>query len=429
MMSEFVFVVRVTCLLTSIFLLITLKRQRYQLVKPSFIFLVFFNLQIQWGAAIQAVWIESTLVNPWHYYYLAFLLPFAVLTLTRFTFRREAKSVLRRAAGKKITLKNTKPIVFFLTMAIVAITMSYLVIIPLGKTGLYAAFFNPEAYIEMRQKGMQEIDNIGLRYGFALLSTVLAPMLAVLLWLKLTSTHRLFYKVRFAFVVLLLLIAVSLYGARGPAVIVLLVLLYALFLRSRFPIDPIKIGLAIGLVLCVPSLIVWAFRGEGMSLAMFIEAYISILDRVFGRNIVAGVWTIDYAQKVGYFGIAGISKLAALLGYEPVNAFNVIALYHRPDSFSTLSATSSFIFAYYSYFGLAAFLPCLFLTLLLDTMLLIYRKIPNYLLVPCLSAIAISVSKLCHTVYTTTLLTGGLLVIPLLGLFFAILNHIVRVAR
>jgi oligosaccharide repeat unit polymerase len=424
-MYEYVTLSRVLCLCTSLYLIIIVLKRRYLLIKPSVVFLIFFNVQIQWSAAINAPDIYDLLLYPWDYFYLAHLFPLGCALLIGFTFRKSAyKTYQKLVENKNIYHFQNNNLIGLLALVVGVISIWYLLKIPLHKTGLYASLFNPGDYIEARQKGMQELDDAALSYMFSFVTNCVAPVLSILLAFKMYFSARSLGGRVFYFLGIMYLVAlVSIFGARGPAILLLLCVIYAFFLKFKFPFELRKILIIVACTLTIPTLIITGYRSSE-SAAGFFENYVSILDRVFGRNIISTVWTVDYAQREGLFGIGGIQKLAPLFGKKPVDGFNLIALFYRPDDFESSSATSSFIFFYYSCFGLRAIGLCLGLVFLLDGVFWVYRLLPLYILVPCVSACAITAVKLVHTVYTSTLITGGYLLIPLFCLGVSICLHI-----
>ena len=279
----------------------------------------------------------------------------------------------------------------------------------------------PSVSTQAREVSFKLLESSLVRYSFAFFKSVLAPILAILLTFKLRKSMRMGSPGTLVASLLgvgLLLLGVSLYGSRGPSAFLLLAIFYALYLQKGFPFRPIKMVKIILIVLPIPALLSLLGSRHEISPPDVTDSYVNMLDRVFGRNFDSHIWTVAFAQRYGFFGIGGIPKLAKLVGEEPIDVFNVVGRAYRPNN-PTISANHSFVFGYYACFGMAAFIPCLILTWLLDLALLLYRKLRPSLLVPCLGASAIAASKFTFTFYTTALVSGGFLLILVLCLLLS----------
>jgi len=430
-MSSFVMLSWVFAGVTSIALFWAIYRERFQLVKPSTIFCVFFVIQVQLPSAVQATWIESRLKDPWAYFVLTHVFPLIVLLVGLTLFRRTAVSHYER--GRNIAAKQlsgSHGAVLLLASICVFVALGYLSQVPWSSTGLYALIYETGGALDAREKSMKLLDNALLRYAFVMMSFVVAPVLAALLAFRLRSawSDRNFPTLMFYGAALgVLVLIVSLYGARGPAVMMFLAAAFALSMSAGFPIHVVRFSLALIIVLGIPSAI--TLRANSLSPAdpVFADAYVSVLDRVFGRNIVSNVWTIEYVEELGTFGVSGFPKLASLVGEEAVDVFNVVGRKFRPMN-ESISANSGFHYAYYACFGFAALFPCMLLLWALDSALFWLRRLPASWLLPCLAAMAVAVSKFTYTFYTTALFSGGFLLVPLFCWFVVVGRGIVDAA-
>ena len=408
--------------LTVVLMLTIIYWERFQLVKPSIMMLVFYVVQIQFPSTYMAARIETSIPNPWMYLTLAHLFPLAALLFGTFWLRGSAAVVFRRAVSTCSKRHNTNGTILLLSLLSAAVVVYYLSEVPWGNTGLYAILFEPDSAVQAREDSLKLLESALVRYSFAFFSSVLAPILAILLASKLWHPKRMRSPGTLVASLLgigLLLVGVSLYGARGPSAFLLLAIFYALYLQKKFPFRPIRIIRITLIILTIPALLSLLHTRHQINAPDVTDSYVNMLDRVFGRNIDSHVWTVDFTQRYGFFGVGGIPKLAKLFGREPIDTFNVVGRAYRPNN-PTISANSSFVFGYYACFGIIAFIPCLILTWLLDLVLLLYRKVRPSLIVPCLGASAVAASKFTFTYYTTALASGGFLLIVALSLLLSI---------
>jgi len=412
-MTRFVILSWLVSLVTTSFILLLVYKQRFQLVRPSIIFLIFFNLQIQLPSAFQARWIESFLIDPWHYFILAQVFPLLAFVVIAFQFRESALIIYRRTHISRNRMMWGKEIIVALSIVTAMVVFWYVSVVLWQQTGLYALLFDPENSLRAREESMKLLGNSALQYGFTLVSTVIVPVLAILLAFKLLRAIRSFKLMSVlacATGILALLVVVSLYGARGPAATVLMSIFYAFLLRAKFPMNPFRLAIILVVALTIPAFISLFGTGGAVSVVSVVDSYTNVLDRTFGRNILSHVWTVDFVQDYGFFGVGGIPKVAVLFGERPIYVFNVVGVAYGDSP--TESANSAFVFAYYACFGLLAFLPCLLLTCLLDFVLILCRKVHTDLLIPCIAATVLAATKLTFTFYTTVLLSGGFVLIP-----------------
>ncbi len=432
-MSPFVVSSWIACLLTLLVLFWTLVRARQLFLKPSIIFVSFFHLQLQWSSTLQAKYIESFLMRPWDYFYLAQVFPLSLLLLSLLVGRRTAKRVYSGLRPMPIASRQDcqeqqwllAPLLIFIAL----VFGWYLAVVPPRATGLYALVFSlPNAEL-IREKSFKLLNNPFLTYSFALMANTLAPLAAVLLAFKANEHLFHFHPLNLAFYIAWLcfvLIAVSIYGMKVPAVMVLLSIALAFLLRAGLSVRLGLIALVGLLILIVPTgMSIFVTHGR-FTTEGFVHHYIYILDRVFRQIMFPGLWHVDFAQRQGYFGIAGIPKIAKLIGVEPVNSFHVIAEHYMKNEIESASAGTSFVFAYYSYFGLLAFVPCLIVTLLLDTLLWVYLKMDRDIKIPVIACCSVAVINLVQTRFTTVLFTGGLIPLILVGVVWTAFIRNVR---
>ncbi|MBM62063.1 MAG: hypothetical protein CL484_03835 [Acidobacteria bacterium] len=419
----------ILCSLTTIILFASIKRWRYLLVKPSFAFLIAFHLQLQWPGTIQANWIEEFVADQWDYFWLVHVFPLATLAVSALTMRGKAEETFARVTGNL----GQHPLrveggILLLSLIVAATVGWYLGEVALSATGLWQAFEDPMNYEDARAESLKLLTNPALRYAFEWIATIFGPLLTVLCVFRCVTIYRSGNRVMLAPYLLLIgcvLVAVSLYGAKGPAAKVLLVAFFFLYSRRGFPLNPIQLALIAVLVLSLPVMIVMVHTDTAFTMQNVIDAYGIVFDRAFGRNILSGVWAVDYAQREGYFGISGIPKLAVMVGTTPVDIFEKIGFYYRPNDV-TISPNSSFVFSHYACFGLASILPSILLTVLLDLVMLVYTRIRGSMLLAAVSVCSIGSLKFAESMFTTTLITGGVLIAPFVSWFMDVWAGSVR---
>jgi len=128
-----------------------------------------------------------------------------------------------------------------------------------------------------------------------------------------------------------------------------------------------------------------------------------------------GSWYIHYAQIHGTFGIASVPKLAVIVGIEPINTPNLIGLTYSYTAVESVTACAGYLFTYYSYFGMASLLLSILCLWFLDVAVLVYKRLSNVMLLPCISAVSLSILSFVSSDYTTVWLTHGFGVILLLS--------------
>lgn len=407
-------------IITCLILIVTIWRDRSLLLKPSIMVVLFFHVMCQWGAAIDAGRIESALQQPWIFVLLSQGFPLIGLIVSLFTARGTARHLWGR-----ITADNpVDPARKTWAWAILAVFFAgfiaiYLSHVPFRSTGLYTIFSSPLESGLARDMSVKFLDNAFLRYGHNIIMAVFAPLLAVLA-LQVMLVH---WKRRNWFLVLFIIaclavivLASSISGARSYSAAIVMVVIFALLLRRGFPINPVHFIVVVLLILAFPTILTLLREGKAVTAKSFFDYFrISTYRRVVIIPMETGLMHVHYAQTHGFFGIQAIPKLAALKGIEPLNVPNFIAKMYTSDPQTTIWANTSYVYAYYSYFGLLAFIPCLIGLWLLDLSLLVYRRLSDNLLIPCVACIAINTSNFSSVEYTVSLFTFGFLFLLLVS--------------
>jgi hypothetical protein len=421
-MSTFVAFCWVCCLLTSVLLVFLIGRFRYLAVKPSVVVIAAFHFMIQWAATIGASEVEAYLPDPWAFGLLAQGFPLIGLVVTIFLGQRTAREVWLRIVGRAPGPEGARlRATLFLLLLIVVITALFLGTVPLRRTGLFAILFDPLSAQQAREESLKLLPNPLVRYSYNFLVSALTPMAAVLLAASLGVALKRMRIVRSGLIVCALagLLAIaSLTGARFyPAAIVLAVLV-AWFLRRGLPgrLLALAIPCAVGVV-AIPAVLTVLREGQALTAESFL-LYLrtSIFSRLFSIPMEMGLWHAHYAQTSGFIGVAGIPRLAAMLDVEPINVANRLALIYAPETFDTQLANAGYVFSYYAYFGLPSLAFSLFGLWLLDSALLVYRRLGATLLLPCIATVAVASLGFVSVDYTIGLVTNGFIPALIVGL-------------
>jgi hypothetical protein len=243
------------------------------------------------------------------------------------------------------------------------------------------------------------------------MSSVAAPLLGVHLS---SFLFRAFRERRFGAVAVsavgmaAVLVAVSLSGARSFAAMILATAVFAFWLRRRMPLNVFYLMFGFGSILALPVVLTVLREGQEVGLAKLWNYYVLLLgDRIFASPVRVSLFYVHYAQTVSLVGVGGIPKLAALAGVNAVDVPNLVGVLYVSDAIPSISAGTSYVFSYYSYFGLAS-LPFALLGLwLLDGALWVYRRLGDYLLLPCVASVGIAGVAFVQSDYTTAWVTHG----------------------
>jgi hypothetical protein len=341
------------------------------------------------------------------------------LLVTVFTFNQNARAIWDRITDPSL-LENAVSIkaVIFTTALVACVIAAYLAYVPFDSTGLYAIFTNPSTAAEAREKSLKLLDSQILKYAYSIMVSSVAPLLAVMLSILFMRDIAKRYFLKFpiyAFLLLFLVFAVSMTGARITIVNLIIVIAIAHFFRKGLPFKPGKFFLLLLILLLPPTILSILREGKAMGVEIIFEYLGYLARRTFILTMDVGSWYIHYAQIHGAFGIASIPKLAAILGVEPVNTPNLIGLAYMNTTVKSVSAVAGYLFTYYSYFGIASLFFSILCLWILDVALLVYERLTPVMLLPCVAAASLSILSFISSDYTVVWLTHGFGVILLLS--------------
>jgi hypothetical protein len=405
------------CLLTSAALVTAFVRCRALFLKPSVAFLVFFHVRMQWAGTILAETVETTLPEPTVFILLLHGVPLAALAIAYATGRRRLMRVWARVIRTEVQVERRSLLV--LLAAAAAVTLYYLVHVPFADTGLYTIFTDPARSPQARAESLKLLDNPSLQYAFTFLRNSLAPLIAIIATQLLVSsvrTRRLLHAGAAAAMLAFVFVAVSLPGERAPAAYLLVaIVLSRLFQRGlRGSIGGPLVGAVA--VLSLPAILTMTREDVPLSADVFGQYLLVMANRALAAPAETAMWYVHQAQTTGLFGLGAIPKLAWLFGIEPIDAPNVMGLRYALNPLESVSEGTSFIFSYFSYFGIVSMLISLVCLLLLDTVLAVYEGLSERMLVPLMTTLVLASSTLVEADYTTVLMSNGFVVSVLLVL-------------
>ena len=418
---------------TSVLLIISIYHRRYLLVKPSIILILFLHIFLQWNAALDASHIEQYLPDPWVLFLLLYVMPFFVLAISIFTFRASASIHLTQMQTpfKTNDIRVMRISVYILFFSLALYIGYYFTIVPWSATGLYTILFDPSMSQIAREQSLKLIPDPIIRYGYSLMANFIAPMLAILLneFGILNWQYRRYTVSLFTFLGLpLVILAVSLSGARGYSVVIVAAIAGFQLLRHASKVRVGRMLMAASTIVLLPTIISILRVGENLTVAN-IWLYFSevIVRRLFEVSLLTGLWHIHYVQTSDFIGIGGIRPLATLFDVTSINVPNMIGLLYLQSRVQSVYANTSFIFSYYSYFGLASIIFTAPAILSLDLILPIYNKFT-----PTISRFALVVNlivtqRFLASDFTTVLLTHGFLTVLLCALLLDALIKKIKV--
>jgi hypothetical protein len=407
------------CLACAFWIGVLFYKRRYLFVKPSLLTLSWYHLFFQWPLAFYSGHYMGYLPDPYTFAFLIHGYILIGLLVCPFTLDLKANKIWGRIAGfhKEEPLASPGAMVL-LGAIIIGITLAYLSQVPLSQTGLYTIFFRPEVSVIAREKSLKLLGNMPLVYAYSLMVSCAAPLLAVMLFWALRKAIKRWQIFSILFYIILLVglaVSIGLPGARISIVNMILVMVIAYLFHRGLPLRLGKFLFLIGTILLLPAILTILREGKEISLETLFAYLGYIGHRAFVVPMDVGSWYIHYTQVEGGFGVAGIPKLAALLGRRAVNVPNFIGLKYEGGAYTSVTSPAGYLFAYYSYFGMISLVISLAGVFLLDIAVFFYERLSDRLLLPCIAAIGLSTLSFISSDYTTAWLTHGFGVILVLS--------------
>ena len=399
---------------------------RYLLIKPSLIMSALFLLRLQIPSAIHASEIEEGLPDPLSYLLLIHLLPVIVLTISSFTFRRSAWRLYSLSRESRVSTPSLWSWdVITLNLVLIAVLVWYLFQVPWNTTGLVAVVRQDPNVTLIREESLKLLRNRPLQYAYSLMTSVVAPLLAIVYALRIKEQIRkrnwILVGLNTA-IVLVILVAISMNGSRAPSAITLACVFFAISLRSRAFLSIPLLVLSVVPILALPAMITLSREGGVWTGREMFFYFLNVLDRSFGYTFVDGFQHMQYVQTVGFFGMDGDPFMSRIFSAKPVDVFNVVGLAYY-SGVQSVSSCVSYASAYYDCYGLWAFAPCIVMACLLDVSLIVMRRwISGVWLIACIAGCWGGASSLVNTFYSTAMITFGFALIPPVCIFLSRLN-------
>jgi hypothetical protein len=444
-------------------LLVLVFRSPGQLTRPSVLFLLFFCLQIQISSAINASSYVGSMGNPWIFFGVIHGFALSCLAIVLLTKRDRAENVFLRIGLTVDKLPIGKVVLALMTLLVLeyACFAIYLYHVPFEKTGLYAIMRKPEMLDSYRELSMKLMRGNLVRYSFALLEKVVAPIAGAVLALlvgRLWFGGRRIYAITSLLLLGVIIFPTLIYGARGPAAMVVLAMIFGFFLAFVRRVTVVNLGVSLVLVLVAPVLLMLS-KNQNFSIQATAFQTLNVLDRAVGRGYIDNVWHIQRVERLGFYGVAAIEKLAYFFNLKPIDAFNEVAVENKDkgasfglqfleidapvikgdgaeggysiadgircdmrakadciDVTNSASSSASFVVMNYAMFGWLGVIFSLVFVYAMDFLLFMYQSIDEVMLVPVIAALAVPVLGLSFSLLTTSLASKGLLLIPLICL-------------
>jgi hypothetical protein len=455
----------VTSVSIFLILLVAILRTPAYLVKPSVLFMLFYSLQVQIPAAINYHKHAADLNSPWTFFFITHGFSLAALVISLCFKKSLAKETFERLDRYRFTQDDRAILIalLFFVLIMYIIFAAYLEEVSFEKTGLYALLFYPDLVDSYRETSMKLLANEYIKYSFAILEKVIAPIAGSLFALYIGVLW--FKKKRILSLLLLplgilIIFPVLIYGARGPSAMVVLTMLFTIYLVFIRRLSFKFIGVSLIAVLIIPSSIMLLKTNSYEPNAIFYQM-LNTTDRAIGRGYIDNYWHVKQVEQGSFYGIRGIEKLATVFGLDPIDAFNQVALKNKENGRSfgfsfleiappkvkiyitkteeqdielgsaiycdqvkdgcvdiSLSASSnaSFNIMNYAMFGIFGIFISIFFIFLMDYILYLYRYITDFMLIPAVAASIVPTLGLSFSLMTTTLLSKGFLLIPIICL-------------
>lgn len=394
-------------------------RRRHLFVKPSMQLLGYSHIFFQWPLAFLSHRFQLFLPDPYALLFLVHGYELIGLLIAVQTADSTARAVWNRVTEGTLRGRDNEALdypVHILGGLLLTGLVLYLLYVPPSATGLYAMLFTPDMASVARENALKLLDSPIPKAAFSLSIYAVAPLLNALLALRIAGAFadRAWSRLALSVCALMgLAVVAALSGARGGPVN-MVILFFLMFLWRRKLQFPIWGWLAIIALALSPAVLMTLLR-EGRALSDAGDLVTNILNRAFVVPLESGIWYLDYTQMHGLFGPAAIPKLAWFLGIPPVDASNIIGLAYEFQPLPSVSATSGYLFSYYSYFGPLSLPLSLVGLWCLDLAVPVLARIPAPLTLPCLAATNLVALMFVQSDYTVVLLTHGFGLILLLA--------------
>lgn len=388
------------------------QNKRYLFIKPSVLVATYAVILVQFPLAVYSTYCERTFKEPWVFSLLVHSFVFSGLLFGQYFLNKQAKEVWLRVISIKADVASGGWRVFTsLLLIVIAFLGAYLYYVPPTSSGLYAIFFNPDLSTIIREESLKTLEDSLPRYLYSFLTYGIAPLMAVVV-----SQSAIFawnekrIPSLFGWLVSLfaLLVISSLTGERARAVELLLACFIAIFIQKGLPFRPLTILTGICLIFIPAAALSILREGMEMNFTNIGFYFWGIVMRAFRGPFEVATWHVQFVEEHGFWGIAGIPKLAQIFGEIPLNISNIVGLHFLGNSLETVSAGTGYLFMQHACFGLLILPISLLQLFLLDFAVVILNSLNSKILLPTLASSVVLCLGFLQSSYTTILLSSGL---------------------
>lgn len=394
---------------------------KYYFVKPSIIFIAFFNIFLQWPAVYYYHLIESSLSSSRFGFILMFsLAPFSALLIS-LLFRESARKVYR---GLDITMNFPAAVKLLLLCLVLLGPIIYFQYVSIYKTGL-ASILRGDSYTEssmIREQSLKMLPALP-RYFHSMSTRVFSFLLIIILIDEVSRISNFFiktWKICLIFIIIIFTVLfLAIDGSRAPGALVFMYILFFILYRGKINLNRmlnLKYLSILIMIVGIPAVLEY-MRADSKDVMGTMNTFI---DRLFYIRFESGILNVKYSEIYGNWGVAAMGNLSPLFGVKGVNVANFVANMEYYGPVESGLANASFMMTYYAYFGILAVPLSVGLILMLDGALwFVANRVRSNLFVYSVVGYTMAIYGLVDADYTTIFITHGLLINLLLMYSFS----------
>lgn len=402
------------------------KRRTHWLVMPSLLILAWYFIRIQVPSVF---WIDEAirlLPNPREYVIIVhgfsvFFLATAVFVYPLFT--RTSRAVWKRIREPRTDIVADNAVLLPPLALLTALVLAwYLISVPFSQTGLYALLTEPMNLRTAREDSLKLISSVPLKYAFTWLINTVSPVLIAICTLRLLTGRSKLISIA---ILVLAVLPLIMTGSRSGFFTAGMIAVIAWFLTRRtLNIPVLRLAAALVALSMLPALITLLREGRDFNLDTFWTYMQTIaVGRIFETPTRVGLWYMHFAQNQGFLGVSTIRPITMITGQEFVNLPSLIAHIYMSTTASALS-NANFLFSYYVSFGPIGTILIGFAGLYVFDIIIIpvVKRFPRFAF-PIFILLTIKASSLSEGVFTTSFVTGGYFLIPLIAMSQLLYNR------
>lgn len=419
-------------LATTLYLIYIFRKKKFCFLKPSILFIMFFNIILQWPSVFYYEEITELLSSSLFGFIAVFsLVPIIVLYVSSSFFFRSVLTIYENIGNPASVTSGVK---YCLMAGIFAGFIIYLDNVPIMETGLMAILRGESSQMIglMREESLKVLPALQ-RYCFVLVVKVLCPLIVMTtineyIAYKKNSGKKLSLFAQMIFFITVTVIISSISGARSIAANIFLCIIFYLIFSNKLILKHnlfLKVVSYMVIILSVVTILEY-LRSDSK---YWVDAIENITNRIFAGTLFPGIFTISLTENYGNWGVGAIPILRDILGVQPIPVANIVANSVFPDSsIKTGLLNASFMMTYYSYLGLIALPLNIVLVLMLDVIPWFIGKLIRPELY-CYAVVLYSAPMFTLTMvdYTIIFMSGGILFMILI--LMAIPKESVKILR